>query len=77
MRTNTVVLLDNTYRFVEAGLLQFGKKFNAVAAVMADPRITVKDCIEFYYNWKHQDKEPYAKWQEHRQLVRHRLHLSC
>jgi hypothetical protein len=58
-------------RFVEQGLLQFGKKFNALAAVMAEPSIRVCDCVEFYYNWKHQPEtaEQYAKWQEHRRLV--------
>ena len=35
-------------RFVEQGLLQFGKKFNALAAVMAEPYIKVSDCVEFY-----------------------------
>jgi hypothetical protein len=65
---------------VEQGLLQFGKKFNALAAVMAEPSIKVGDCVEFYYNWKHQPEtaEQYAKWQEHRRLVSSvRFSISC
>jgi hypothetical protein len=78
LRCVTLCAVWHACRFVEQGLLQFGKKFNALAAVMGEPAIKVCDCVEFYYNWKHQPETAvqYAKWQEHRRLVSYSICAS-
>ena len=62
-----LLLLLHVHRFVETGLKQVGKDFNAVARIVGSSK-TVADTVEFYYNWKHKDPA-YKKWAKERKLV--------